>query len=218
MSLLDITHESLSRQLDREVPEIYVVIAKHSVLGMDEDAIREIIGCTPQELSEVLNEPLYREVRIFIGAAHGQQAIDQSTGWDKLEQLALGNLVKRAALPNVDPEFMLRVAAVANKAQRRVQAGKNEGVLDTTGKTAKISLTTRLVRSFQRDGTETQAIEKHLSISDGSMSNPTFEDVDDLLNVSQTPALPRQIEIKTSTPDVNFDDLDAEMQRREKNG
>lgn len=216
MSLMDITHESLSRQLDREVPEIYVIIAKHSVLGMDDDSIREIIGCTASELDEVLNDALYREVRIYIGAAHGSQAIDQTTGWDKLESLALGNLVKRASLPNVDPEFMLRVAAIANKAQRRHQQGKEQGVLDGTGKTAKISLTTRLVRSFQRpDGVETHQIEKQLSISDGSMANPSFEDIDGLLNVSATPALPRQLEIKTSTPDVTFADLDEEMRRRQ---
>lgn len=212
MSLLDITHESLSRQLDREVPEIFVIIAKHNVLGMDDDAIREVIGCTKEELVEVTNDPLYREVRIFIGAAYGQQGVDQTTGWDKLEQLALKNLVNRAGLPNVDPEFMLKVAAVANKAQRRHSQGREAGILDPGAtRTAKISLTTRLVRSFQRDGTETQTIEKKLSIHDGSMSNPSFNDVDELLNVSTTPALPRQLEVKTHTPDVEFDDLNEAM-------
>jgi hypothetical protein len=215
MSLLDITHESLTRQLEREVPEVYVIIAKHNVLGMDDDSIRELIGCTKEELSEVMNDPLYREVRIFIGAAHGQEGIDQTTGWDKLEQLALKNLVARAGLPNVDPEFMLRVAAVANKAQRRHSQGKEAGILDpSAGRTAKISLTTRLVRSFQRDGSETQSIEKQLSIHDGSMSNPSFNDVDELLNVSATPALPRQLEVKTHTADVSLNELDEEMKRK----
>lgn len=215
MSLLDITHESLSRQLDREVPEVYVIIAKHNVLGMDDDSIRELIGCTKEELSEVMNDPLYREVRIFIGAAHGQEGIDQTTGWDKLESLALKNLVNRAGLPNQDPEFLLKVAAVANKAQRRHSAGQDQGILDpTAGRTAKINLTTRLVRSFTRDGTETQTIEKHLSIHDGSMTNPSFNDVDELLNVSATPALPRQLEVKTHTPDVEFDTLDEEMKEK----
>jgi hypothetical protein len=57
MSLMDITAESLSRDLSREVPEVYVIVAKHSVLGMDDDSIREVIGCTKEELSEVLNDP-----------------------------------------------------------------------------------------------------------------------------------------------------------------
>lgn len=215
MQLMDITHESLSRQLDREVPEVYVIIAKHSVLGMDEEAIREVIGCETTELNEIMNDPLYREVRIFIGAAHMQAGIDQTTGWDKLEQLALQNLVRRAQLPNVDPEFALRVAAVANKAQRRAVANKDQGVLDpSAGRTAKISLTTRLVQNFDRQGGETRTIEKQLSIHDGSMANPTFDDVDSLLNVSAVPALPRQLEVKTHTPDVNFDDLNADLEQK----
>lgn len=215
MQLLDITHESLSRQLDREVPEVYVIIAKHSVLGMDDDSIREVIGCEPQELKDILNDPLYREVRIFIGASHMQDGVDQTTGWDKLEQLALGNLVKRAGLPNADPDFMLRVAAVANKAQRRAVATKDQGVLDpAAGRTAKISLTTRLVQNFSRDGSETRTIEKQLSIHDGSMANPSFDDVDQLLNVSAVPALPRQLEVKTHTPDVDFDDLNDTMKEK----
>lgn len=215
VNLLDITHESLSRQLDREVPEMYVVIAKHSVLGLDDSAILEIIGCEKDELNEVLNDPLYREVRIFIGAAHAQAGVDQATGWDKLEQLALGNLVSRAGLPNVDPEFMLKVAAAANKAQRRAKAGRDEGILDpTAGRKATINLTSRLVKSFSRDGTETHTIEKQLSIHDGSMSNPSFGDVDELLNVSTVPALPRKLEVSTHIPDIDFDDLNSAMKEK----
>lgn len=214
MSLMDITHESLSRQLDREVPEVYVIIAKHSVLGMDDESIREVIGCTQEELSEVQNDPLYREVRIFIGASHGQASVDQTTGWDKLENHALKNLLKRVEVER-DPEFLLRVAAVANKASRRHQAGKEQGVLDpASGRSTRINLTTRLVRSFNRDGGETQTIEKQVSISDGSMMNPSFEDVDGLLNVTEAPALPRQLEIRTSTPDVSFEDLDEDMKQK----
>ena len=215
MSLMDLTHESLSRELNREIPEVYVIIAKHSVLGMGEEAIREIIGCTNEELQEVLNDTVYREVRLIIGAMHAQAGVDQTTGWDKLEQLALKNLVKRAELPNQDAEFLLRVAAVANKAQRRHTAGRDEGVLDPAARpTRRINLTSRLVRSFNRDGTETQTIEKQLSIHDGSMSSPSFDEVDQLLHVSQTPALPRQIEVKTATPDVDFEDLDDAMKEK----
>jgi hypothetical protein len=214
MNLIDITHESLSRQLDREVPEVYVIVAKHSVLGMDDESIRELLGCEREELSEILNDNLYREVRIFIGAAHGQEGVDQTTGWDKLESLALTNLKRRMELPNVDSEFALRVAAVANKAQRRASADKDQGVLDpTAGRAKKITLTSRLVRSFDR-GVETQTIEKQLSISDGSMGNPTFDEVNELLHISPEPALPRQLEIKTHTPEVEFDELDEAMKRK----
>lgn len=216
MSLMDITHESLTRQLSREVPEVFVVIAKHSVLGMDDDTIREVIGCEKAELGEILNDPLYREVRLIIGAAQAESTIDLTTGWDKLEQHAVTNLVNRVKVSQ-DPDFLLKVAAVANKAQRRHQQGKDQGVLDPIGgKNARINLTTRLVKQFQHpDGTtETQGIERQLSITDGSAQNPSFDEVDSLLHVSQTPALPREIEIKTSTPELNLEALDEDMKER----
>lgn len=216
MSLMDITAESLSRDLSREVPEVYVIVAKHSVLGMDDDSIREVIGCTKEELSEVLNDPLYREIRLIAGAHQAESVVDLTTGWDKLEQVALTNLHKRAPFIK-DEETLLRIAAVANKAQRRHQAGKEDGVLDATnGKSVRINLTTRLVQSFSRPNgeVETRGIEKTISITDGSAVNPSFDEVDQLLHVSSTPALPRSVEVSTAIPDLTQDDLDREMVRR----
>jgi hypothetical protein len=215
MSLMQITSESLTRQLAREIPDVYVVIAKHSVLGMDDEAIREVIGCTAEELSEILNDSTYREVRLLVGAAQSQQLVDQATGWDALEALALGNLIKRAPLER-DTDTLLRIASVANKAARRAAAGKAEGVLDPAahGRTARINLTTRLVKQFTKDGVETQTIEKQLSISDGSMANPGFDEIDSFLHVSNTPTLPRNIEVKTSTPEVTLEELDQDSQRK----
>lgn len=215
MSLMDITHDSLSRQLSQAVPEVYVIVAKHTVLGMDEDTIREVIGCTKDELDVVLNDALYREVRLIIGAAQAESVVDLTTGWDKLEQHAVTNLVDRVKVSR-DPDFLLRVAAVANKAQRRHSQGKQDGVLDPAqAGTRKINLTTRLVERFQRnDGTQVErGIERQLSITDGSAANPSFEEIDDLLHVSATPSLPRQIEVRTAMPDVDYDELDEEMKR-----
>ncbi len=218
MSLMSMTSDSLSQQIGKEVPEVYVVIAKHSVLGMDDEGIKEVIGCSLADLNEVLNDPIYREVRLVIGAVYAQGVVDQTAGWDSLEDRALKNLAKRVDLPNQDQDFLLRVAAVANKANRRAKAGREDGVLDSTQmKTAKISLTTRLVRSFARDGTESQVIEKKLSIEDGTMLNPSFDEVDDMLSVSNTPSLPPQLEAR-ALPNVSFDALEDEMNRRIENG
>lgn len=211
MSLMSINNESLTRDLGREVPEVYVVIAKHSVLGMDDDGIKEVLGCTVEELSEVLNDPLYREVRLVIAAVQAQSVVSQTESWDHLEATALKNLVKRAEVSQ-DPDFLLRVAAVSNKAMRRANAGKNEGVLDpANGRRATISLTTRLVQNLQGS---TREETRTLSIEDGSMKNPSFDEVNGLLSVHATPALPQVLEIKTATPVVNFDELDRDMKER----
>jgi hypothetical protein len=153
---------------------------------------------------------------LIAGAHQAESVVDLTTGWDKLEQSALTNLLRRA--PHVrDEETLLRIAAVANKAQRRHQAGKDEGVLDANnGKSVRINLTTRLVQSFAHsDGqVETRGIEKTISITDGSAVNPSFDEIDQLLHVSSTPALPRSIEINTAIPDLSQDDLNKEMEKR----
>jgi hypothetical protein len=214
MSLMDITSESLSRQLSQAVPEVYVVVAKHSVLGMSDEQIREVIGCEKDELTTITNDAMYREVRLIIGAAQAESLVDVTTGWDKLEQHAVTNLVDRVKVSR-DPDFLLKVAAIANKAQRRHNAGKDQGVLDPNQQgVRRINLTTRIVERFAtREGAAERTTERQLSITDGSATNPSFDEVDDLLHVSATPALPRQMEVKTSTPDLNFNDLDDEMKR-----
>ena len=211
MSLMNVNHESLTRDLGREVPPVYVVIAKHSVLGMDDDGVKEVIGCTSEELQEVLADPLYREVRLVIGTVQAQQTVGQTEGWDHLEQFALKNLAKRVEVSQ-DPDFLLRVAAVANKAQRRANAGRNEGILDPAqGRRATISLTTRLVQTLQGPAREET---RTLSIEDGSMKNPNFDEINGLLSVHASPVLPRSLEIKTATPKVDFDELDQDMKER----
>jgi hypothetical protein len=91
-------------------------------------------------------------------------------------------------------------------------------VLDPlAGGVKRISLTTRLVERFHKhDGVAERVTERQLSITDGSAANPSFEEVDNLLHVSATPALPRQLEVRTETPDINIDELDDLMKRNEK--
>jgi hypothetical protein len=208
MSLMKITAESLTQELGVEVPVMYVLIAKHSVLGMESDSIKDVLGCSAEELAEVERDPLYKEVRIHVGAAQAQSRVQQTTGWDAIEDMAMENLIKRLPYEK-DGDFLLRVAAVANKAQRRQQ--RPEQILDPTrqaGRTA-ITLTERLVKRITHTSTE-ELQERQLSISDGSMSNPSFDEVDSLLSVRKS--LPDRIKISTKTAEVNFDDLEHDMQ------
>lgn len=216
MSLMTITADSLTREFAREVPPIYVVIAKHSVLGMTNDQIQEVIGCEEFELQAILDDQLYKDVRLFVGAAHSQQTLSQTLSWDTAEDLALEQLVKRLPYER-DGDFLLRVAAVANKAQRR-HKGNDQNVLDPSraagGRT--ITLTRRMVQQFTRDdGSETRAIEHRLSIHDGSMSNPKFEEVDALLDVRTRPALPQRVEITSHLADPSLEELDEFMKGKD---
>lgn len=208
----EITADSLTKALGVEVPDIYVVMAKHSVMGTDSESIQKILGCDQQDIKEVEDSELYKVIRTQVAAAHANQTVDQTSGWDALESTALKNLLKRMPYEK-DPELLLRVAAVANKAQRRT--GQDSAVLDparANGKTA-ITLTQRLVHRLSR-GEEVTEETRQLSIHDGSMGNPSFAEVDSLLSVRNVPVLPRNLEIQTRSNDPSVDDLLGEMGRR----
>jgi hypothetical protein len=202
--LLEITTDSLKRDLGIEVPEIYVVIAKHSVMGMDRESIIELLGCESGDLTEVESDENYRLIRQYVAGRYAQMGVDQTAGWDQIENIAIQNLVKRLPFEK-DGDFLLRVAAVANKAQRRHQ--KQTGILDPslrTGRTV-ITLTQRLTQKL--NGQEELQETRQLSISDGSMQNPNFDEVDSLLSVSSRPVLPKNIEIKTRSRDLDLEEL-----------
>jgi hypothetical protein len=183
MSLMGVTAKSLSQDLGKEVPEMYVVVAKHTVMGTSSESICEVLSCSKEELSEIESDELYKEVRQVIGAIQLQSRADSDTGWDALESLAVKKLVDRVPFEK-DPEFLLRIAAVANKAQRRT--APQSGVLDPAraGQRTTINLTSRILQRLTATGPELVR-ETHLSIADGSMTNPKFEEVDDLLSVSE---------------------------------
>jgi hypothetical protein len=217
MSLLALTAESLGQQVGEPVPPAYVIVAKNAVLGLDDESIRDILGCEAGDLAQVKADPLYEKIRLIVAATHAQTSIDQSSGWDHLENLYLKRLIERAPLER-DPEFLLRAAMVANKAQRRVGHSANGGTLnpaERNGRTA-ITLTRTLVQRIQQGGRVVEAQQsetRQLNISDGSIVNPSFDEVDQLLAVSdRTP--PRPGKIQTQTAEPTLDDLTSDLQER----
>ena len=211
MNLANITAESFSAAMEREIPEMYVVLAKHSVMGMDSDSICDVLGCEPNELVEVESDQLYKDVRQQIGAMYAEGQATRVFGWDGIEATALEKLAQRIPFEK-DSDFLLKVAAVANKAQRR---GNNEmGLLEPNkaGRTA-VTLTSRMVRKLQY-GTEEITEERRLSIHDGSMGNATFEEVDSLLDVRHRPVMPEQIGISTRNAEPSLEDLTDDLEKR----
>lgn len=209
MNLANVNAESLSKSLELEVPEMYVVLAKHSVMGTDESTICDILGVEPSELQEVQADPIYKAVRLQIGALAAESSAQRVHGWDGIESLALEKLIERMQYEK-DSDFLLKAATLANKAQRR--GGNDMGILDPSkaGKTA-IVLTQRMVQNFTNYG-ERREVVRELSIHDGSMERVSFDDVDQLLDVKNTAPLPP----KGAHTGVNptLDELNAEMENR----
>jgi len=216
MHLVDMNGASLSRELQMEVPDEYVVIAKHQVMGFDDEQIAEIVSCEVGDLQEALLDPIFRAVKALVAGAHANQSLAQTNGWDALENMALEGLIKRAKHEK-DPEFLLKMAAVANRATRK-QAARPE-VLDPMAKgISRISLTTRMVQMMTNQGDRVQEVSRELSITDGSMGRASFEEVDSLLNVKAEPVLPKEIEVQRSHQgDLNHDQLLNDLLDRKRN-
>lgn len=210
MSLLKVTASSLSQTLGQAVPEVYVVVAKHLALGVDESEICKLIDCTSQELQELQEDSLYKAVRAQVGMAHAESASSQTTSWDYIEEQALQNLSKRVEFEK-DTDMLLRIAAVANKAQRKIKPQEN--LLDPAnrqGRTA-ITLTRRLIHKITHAGPSEMVEEQQIRITDGSAVNPSFEEVDSMLGVTQNQGLPKVKRIETHDADPSWDELDQVM-------
>jgi len=204
VNLANVTHKSLTQSLGQEVPEVYVVIAKHQTSGFSNEQIAEIIGCESTEIDEIESDELFTTVRQTLGAMVAANQADQAHIWDSLEVIAGRRLLDRIEMER-DPEFLLKVAATANRMNRR--AKPQGGVLDPirTGKAA-VTLTSRMVEKITAAGHRSVMSERTLSIHDGSMANPTFAEVDELLAIRGLGLKPARIAPQEEMLDI--DDLD----------
>jgi hypothetical protein len=182
MNLANVTSKTLSQELGEEVPDVYVIVAKHKVQGLDDESIAEVIGCEPEDIKEVESDELYKRIRTAIGVMVAANHADQPMIWDSIESIAGTRLLERLQHSN-DPEFLLKAAATANRMTRRQ---KNQDlVLDPSrgaGKTA-VTLTSRMVQKITQAGHRTVVEERSLSIHDGSMTNPSFDEVNEMLAI-----------------------------------
>lgn len=212
MTALD--SDALSEMLDQEVPDSYVVIAKHDVLGFPTDQIAEILGVDSSDVAEVQDDSHYKAVRAIISLKQSEQDIGLTHGWDDVESIAVNKLLQRLPYEN-DSDMLLRTAAVANKAARKKENPNR--VLDpreSNGQTA-ITLTQRLVTSMSNRG-ETKTIEERkISIKDGSMSRPDFSQVNDMLHVQNKVARDPVTEKRLNDSLVRAEDFDEAMKARE---
>lgn len=211
MSLMTLNPAELSRQCGEAVPEIYVVIAKHEVLDMDARTIGELLGVTQAEIEQLQEDQLYKKVLLLIKSSASQARVDAELGYDTLEQLAVNKLIERLPFER-DTDVLLRVASMANRATRRTKPGN---VLDpsSAGVRVPLTLTARSVRRLHGDGTQSLTEERSVSLNGGHV-NPTFADVDALLQVSARPFMGDKVmQIETHTAgDPSVDQLMGEVE------
>lgn len=179
-----LTVDSLSAILGREVEEIQLTVAKSSAMGLDPETIANSIGLARAEVEELMLSQDYKDVRLLVGSEMLRDRTERDTNWDGIESTAVQKLGRRLEFEN-DTDTLLKIAAVANRAQRRTAPPKEIGPLDPSqaGARVPLTLTKRFTEKLNDEGrlierTETQQI----SVLNGSAVNPKFEDVKRILS------------------------------------
>lgn len=214
MSLIEMTSESLGRQLGREIPDAHVLIAKNSVLGLDDSGIADLLGVTLEEVGSVTTTEEYKEVRLLIAAKYNESQIETEGSWDTLEQKALKNLLSRVDFDK-DVDTNLRIAAIANRATRRLSSNlPTNRVLDASATDRRVNLTLsrRIMEKLTATGPERETVES-LSITDGRASNISFAEVSQHLGISNRPRIAENVRIRTHEPSLSQDQLLEEMDK-----
>ena len=96
MNVYEITSASLRQHLAvDEVPEVFVVMAKHQVLGLGADQVADTLGVDLADILAAETDELYIRIKEFVAGVHAQQTANQTSGWDAIESIAMDNLLKR---------------------------------------------------------------------------------------------------------------------------
>lgn len=209
--LMDLTSGYFAKLFGEEVDESYVVIAKHSVMGTDDESLCQILGCSGDDLAAIKADELFAKIRAHVAAIQATMIVDQSSGWDQIEQVAMTNLLKR--LPHeTDKEFLLKAATLANRAHRKME---KTGILEpglVQGHTV-ITLTDRIARRLSNRGDEEVVAQRQVRITNGSASNPSFSEVDNMLQVRTEP-MPANPRLEPKHDSFDIDALAADMLKR----
>lgn len=177
-----LTAHGLKTILGREVEEIHLTIAKSAVLGLDAEQIAATLGVPRAEIEAEMEKQDYKDIRLLVGAEVAKERVERDTGWDGIESTAVRKLQRKVELEQ-DVDTLLRVAAVANRAQRRTAPPK-ESVLDPSqaGVRVPLTLTRRFVEKLNGAGDVIERQEtQQISVLNGSAVNPDFKEVSGLL-------------------------------------
>lgn len=215
MSMAELTAPRLGEIIGQTIPELFVIIAKNDVSEMDDESLAMLLGASTEEIKDIKQDELYKQVRLLVASEYMKGLTERDQGWDDIERAAIATLSQRLKHDR-DPEFNLRVAAVANKAVRRV-APSGPKVLDPAAQQTRIplTLTRRIVQKISNDGASIEET-REISVLDGSAVTPDFKEIDKMLGVSQQPmakALDEMPEITTRQATQESDDDEMQQLR-----
>lgn len=208
--ILGITKDDIARDLELEVDESYLVLAKHDVMGTPEETLCQILDVDSATIRAWKDDSEYKAVRGYVAGRYANSMAIQSAGWDEIESLGIQGMVE-ILKTNKDPDVLLKAAAVANRATRRTK-NQNE-TLDPskTGNQTVITVTSRMIDAIVNHNRVTaQTVEA--SITSGQLVTPSLKELDSVLQIEQAPR-PKGGSIYGADP-MDSDDLLSQLSQK----
>jgi hypothetical protein len=113
--------------IDAATRDTYLTVANLLLQQVPLEQIGQVVGLAPSTISELKAVPEFQEIFRRQAAEFHQANKEIDEGWDFLEKQALTGLVENLQY-NKNPDFLLRTAVMANKAQRRTRAVQNTAI------------------------------------------------------------------------------------------
>lgn len=154
--------------------------ARLKVQGVSQRGIADALGLSDSEVSLLCSsEEFERVYRDLAGAVvEANSAFDES--WDGIERQALG-VVATNLKWNKDPEFALKAAVVANKAQRRNGRAGMLNLAASNGSTVQLNLSQHFVQYLTGGGQANNGLGERGPIEQKRVDMPTVKEVHALL-------------------------------------
>jgi len=127
-------------------------MARMALFDISQTQIAKAIGKSDSYVSEIMDTDEFKEVLAGISTEYFEQNQQLNDGWNSIEALALTQVVETLTWSK-DPDYALRAAMLANKAQRRGDVAKTP-IDAQMGARAVINLTANFIQKLQQFGME----------------------------------------------------------------
>lgn len=138
-------------ELGFEVDDTDILIASYLCHGMSQSEICETLAVDAKDLMQLVEGEEFQAIRQVIQLEIASSKIDIDGGWDSAERMALEAVNDFVGENQLDIDMALKIAAIANKAERRGEKG-NQVIGGQQGGLVTISLKQTFVQALQTGG------------------------------------------------------------------
>lgn len=157
--------------------DLFEKIAGMLARGVPQNQIADVCGLSDGRISQIKDEPEFKEIYARIMAEYYEERELFDKGWDGVEQHAIAKVLNHLKISS-DPDYALKAAVFANKAERRNRAPGNDPIPAQVGQGVVLRLNgafldrlNQLQVSVSQHGGEVRA---EISVDSGDGTNGTI--------------------------------------------